>query len=77
MYTSWFKLNAIVIVVIVRALRDTARERRIAAFHSTLRLPLARLNAVFLHSRWPVDAVQLVIKTAGIAHRFTVCVTTP
>jgi len=75
---TWFKFNAIVIVVIiVRALRDIGRERRIAAFHSSLRLPLARLNAVFLHSRWPVDAMQLEIKAAGVAHRFTLCVTTP
>lgn len=77
MYT-WFKLNVIVIVVIiVRALRDIARERRIGAFHSTFRLPLARLNAVFLHGRRPVDTMQLVIKTASVAHRFAVRVATP
>ena len=75
---TWFKLDAIIIVIIiVCALRDIARKRRIAAFHSTLRLPFARLNAVFLHSRRPVDAMQLEVKTAGIAHRFTLCVTTP
>lgn len=75
---TWFNLDAvIVVIVIVCALLDVVGERGVAGLQSTLGFPLACLNAVLLHSRRPVDAVQLKIETAGIAYRFTHRVTTP
>lgn len=75
---TWLELDVvIVVIVVVCALRNVASERRVAGFHPTLRLPLSRLNAIFLHSRRPVYAVQFEVKTAGVTHRFAVCVATP
>ena len=37
----------------------------------------AHLNAVLLHGKGTVNAVQLVVQTAGVAHRLTHRVTSP
>jgi len=71
---TWFDLDAIIVVIVIicALLNVIGRERRVAGPHSTtLGFSLARLNAVLLHSRRPVDAMQLVIETTGVAYRFT------
>lgn len=35
------------------------------------------LNRILLHSQGAVDAVQLVVQTAGVAHSLAVCVAPP
>jgi len=75
---TWLEFDAVVIIIIVvRTLGNVAGERRVAGLHSTLWFPLACLNAVLFHSRWPVNAMQLEIKTAGIADWLAHRIATP
>lgn len=77
---TWLDFYAVivVIVIVVRALRDISGERRVAGLHAaTLGLSFSRLNAVLLHGGRPVDTVQFVVKTTSVADRFAHCVATP
>jgi hypothetical protein len=75
---TWLEFDAVVIIIIVvRTLGNVAGERRVAGLHSTLWFPFARLNAILFHSRWPVNAMQLEIKTARIADWLAHRIATP
>lgn len=41
------------------------------------RFPLSRLDAVFAHRQWAVDAMQLKVQPTSVADRFALVVPTP
>lgn len=67
-------VQLVVVVVHVLFLHHAQHVRPAAGL---LRLPFSRLDAVFAHRQWAVDAMQLEVQPTGIADRFAFVVATP
>lgn len=49
----------------------------VGAASSLFRFPFSRLNAVFSHGKWAVNAMQFKVQPTSIANRFSLVVASP